>query len=73
MTTVGQGGFGKAKLTTYHGKKAVVKYINTSGDPRAALATNTTNRQKKKKEGEIMKLFKSVYIAEIYAIEGHAI
>ena len=73
MTTVGIGGFGKAKLTTYKGRRAVVKYINTSGDPRATLATNTTNRQDAKTEGEIMKLFKSPYIAEIYAIEGHAI
>ena len=73
MKTLGQGGFGKAKLTIYKGKRAVVKYVNSSGDPRATLATNITNRQDAKKEGEIMKLFNSNYIAEIYGIEGHAI
>ena len=71
--TVGVGGFGKAKLTTYKGKQAVVKYINTAGSPQATLATCTINRQDAKKEGEIMKLFDSPYIAEIYGIEGHAI
>ena len=73
MKTLGQGGFGKAKLTIYKGKRAVVKYVNSSGAPRATLATNITNRQDAKKEGEILKVFHSNYIAEIYGIEGHAI
>ena len=50
--TLGQGGFGKAKLTTYNGKKAVVKYINTTNNPRATLATCTINRKDAKYEGE---------------------
>ena len=73
MKTVGVGGFGKAKICTYKGKTAVVKYVNTAGSPQATLATCTINRQSAKTEGEIMKLFDSIYIAEIYGIEGHAI
>ena len=73
MVTVGQGGFGKAKLTTYKGKVAVVKYVNTAGEPQATLATCTINRQSAKMEGEIQKLFTTSYVAEIYGIEGHAI
>ena len=73
-STIGQGGFGKAKLTTYNNKKAVVKYINTTNDPRATLATCTINRKDAKYEGEIMKLFKdTTNIATIYDIQGHAI
>lgn len=72
--TLGQGGFGKAKLTTYNGKKAVVKYINTTNNQRATLATCTINRKDAKYEGEIMKLFKeTTNIATIYDIQGHAI
>ena len=44
MTTVGIGGFGKAKEVIYKGKEAVVKYINTGGLPQATLATCTINR-----------------------------
>ena len=74
MTTIGKGGFGKAKLTTYNGKSAVVKYLNVNADPRATLATCTVNRNSAQKEGEIMKLFKNKEnIAEIYSIVGHAI
>ena len=74
MLTVGVGGFGKAKLTTYKGKKAVVKYLNVNDSPEATFATCTINREAAKKEGEIMKLFEnSDYLAQMYAIEGHAI
>ena len=74
MSTLGIGGFGKAKLTTYNGKKAVVKYINVQGDPRATLATCTINRNYASEEGEIMKkLAEQNYIAEIYDVKGHAI
>ena len=73
MTTVGVGGFGKAKKTTYKGKEAVVKYINTAGAPQATLATCTINRQDAKLEGEIQKLFFAGCVAEVYGIEGHAI
>ena len=74
MSTVGVGGFGKAKLTTYKGKKAVVKYLNVNNSPEATFATCTLNREEAKKEGEIMKLFQNkAYLAQIYAIEGHAI
>ena len=73
MTTVGKGGFGKAKKTTYKGKEAVVKYVNTAGSPQATLATCTINRQDAKLEGEIQKLFSTKYVAAVYGIEGHAI
>ena len=73
MTTVGAGGFGKAKITTYNGQTAVVKYINTTSDPRATLATCTINRKDAQYEGEIMKLFNHVNIAKIYEIRGHCI
>ena len=74
MSTVGSGAFGKAKLTTYKGKKAVVKYLNVNNSPWATFATCTLNREEAKKEGEIMKLFQDKsWIAQIYAIEGHAI
>lgn len=71
--TLGEGGFGKAKLTTYKGEKAVIKYINTTGDPRATLATCTINRKDANYEGEIMKLFDHKNIAKIYEIQGHCI
>ena len=73
MTTVGVGGFGKAKKTYYKGKEAVVKYVNTAGSPQATLATCTINRQDARYEGEIQKLFSTAWVAEVYAIEGHAI
>ena len=74
MTTVGIGGFGKAKKTIYQGKEAVVKYVNTAGSPQATLATCTINRQDAKLEGEIQRLFNHThYVAEVYGIEGHAI
>ena len=73
MTTVGMGGFGKAKKTYYKGKEAVVKYVNTAGSPQATLATCTINRQDARYEGEIQKLFDKQWVAEVYAIEGHAI
>ena len=67
-STIGQGGFGKAKLTTYNNKKAVVKYINTTNDPRATLATCTINRKDAKYEGEIMKFLKILQISLLYMI-----
>ena len=74
MTTIGIGGFGKAKLTTYKGMQAVVKYINIKSDPRATLATCTVNRQGASSEGYIMdSLSNNKYISKIYGIEGHAI
>ena len=73
MMTIGQGGFGKAKLTTYKGQLAVVKYVNPAGEPQATLATCTINRQSAELEGGIQKLFSTAYVAEIYGIEGHAI
>ena len=66
MKTLGIGGFGKAKLITYNGKKAVAKYINASGDPSATLSTCTINRNYACEEGEVMKkLSQKNYIAEI--------
>lgn len=74
MKTIGEGGFGKAKITTWNGKKAVVKYLNVNQDPSATLATCTINRTEAQKEGRIMSIFKKCdSIAEIYAVEGHAI
>lgn len=74
MKTVGVGGFGKAKLTKYQGKQAVVKFVNSSGDPRATLATCTMNRTDARNEGLVMILLsKNKNIAEVYGIEGHAI
>lgn len=74
MKTLGIGGFGKAKLTTYNGKKAVVKYINIIGNPSATLATCTINRNYASEEGEVMKkLSQKEHIAEIYEVKGHAI
>ena len=37
------------------------------------MATCTTNRQDAEIEGEIQKLFNTLYVAEVYGIEGHAI
>ena len=74
MTTIGIGGFGKAKLTTYKGKQAVVKYININSDPSATLATCTINRIGAFDEGFIMvNLRNNRYIADMYGLEGHAI
>ena len=74
MTTIGQGGFGKAKKVIWHGKEAVVKYLNVNQDPSATLATCTLNRNEAQKEGQIMSIFKNRdSIALIYAVEGHAI
>lgn len=74
MTTLGKGGFGKAKKVIWHGKEAVVKYLNVNQDPSATLATCTLNRNEAQKEGKIMSIFKNCdSIALIYAVEGHAI
>jgi len=74
MTTLGVGGFGKAKKVKWHGREAVVKYININQDPSATFATCTINRDMAKEEGRIMSLFKNRdSIAEIYAVDGHAI
>ena len=74
MKTIGKGGFGKAKRTIWNGREAEVKFLNVNHDPRATLATCTLNREKAKKEGKIMSLFKNRdSIAEIYSVEGHAI
>ena len=74
MATIGQGGFGKAKKVIWHGREAVVKYLNVNQDPSATLATCTLNRNEAQKEGKIMSIFKnSDSIALIYAVEGHAI
>ena len=73
MKTVGVGGCGKAKKTTYKGRDAVVKYVNTAHSPEATLATCTKNRQDAKLEGEIQNLFNKEFVAEVYGIHGHAI
>lgn len=74
MTTIGEGGCGKAKRVKWHGRDAVVKYINAKQDPSATLATCTLNRDLAREEGRIMSLFKNRdSIAEIYSVEGHAI
>ena len=74
MATLGKGGFGKAKFTIYEGKPAVVKYIDVNNSPSATLATCTVNRQNAEEEGKVMEKFKVYnYIAQIYAIKGHAI
>ena len=48
--------------------------ININQDPSATFATCTINRDMAKEEGRIMSLFKNRdSIAEIYAVDGHAI
>ena len=72
MTTIGKGGCGKCKLTTYQGKTAIVKYVNSINDARATLATCTINRRDAQNEGKIMYDLKrggSSNIVEIYAIQ----
>ena len=74
MKTVGSGGCGKAKLTIYNGKPAIIKYINVNSSPSATLATCTLNRDYAEKEGEVMEILKYYSrIATIYAIKGHSI
>ena len=74
IKTLGYGGYGKVDLVIWKGKEVAVKYMNLNDEPSATLATCALNRETAEKEGAIMALFKKKdSIAELYAVEGHAI
>ena len=74
IKSLGEGGNGKVDLVIWKGREVAVKYLNLTNDPSATLATCAINRKEAEIEGRIMALFKKRdSIAEIYAIEGHAI